>query len=570
MSLAERLLNYCNQILDGEIKACKKHKWAVERFLNDLSKIENEDYPYYFDGDVLEDFYLWAKMFKHTKGVLANTHIELTDFQLFIVANIFCWKSKRTGYRRFRYVYIQLARKNAKSQLLALIASYVAFLSGELEEVYIGGMVREQSQLVYNEIKMQIQKVKELKRKYKDSYGKITHNKTGSVIMPLSKDSGRSAEGKNPSLAIIDEFHLHPTDEIYEVMKSGMVGRAQPLMVIITTAGLDLDTPCYREYQYVSRILNPEDVTENEDYFALVCEIDEFDDINDESVFIKANPIVATYEEGIKSIRSELKVAQDVPEKMTKFLTKTMNRWVQMRESGYMDLAKWNECGIKEGESLPDLMNRKVYIGIDLASTEDICAVGFVVPIENGKYVVLGHSFIPEEKLKQRKMKRDKANYDSWLRQKWLTVNDGAIIDYSFVSQYIDNMVEKYQWKVEALCYDDWNSSQFINEAMDKGYLTVKVVQGHKSLYPPTKRFRELVYTEDIIHDNNPVINWAFGHAVTRLDPNMNYILDKKKSTEKIDPVACIMNAFSQAMHHEDEGINDILTDDYLDKLGWG
>src|SRR5690606_38226262 len=119
-------------------------------------------YPYYFDGDVLIDFYDWASMFKHTKGVLAGQPIQLTDFQLFLVANIFCWKQKKNGLRRFRYVYIQLARKNAKSQLLALIASYVAFLSDEKEEVYIGATNREQSEIVYNEILSQISAVKEL------------------------------------------------------------------------------------------------------------------------------------------------------------------------------------------------------------------------------------------------------------------------------------------------------------------------------------------------------------------------------------------------------------------------
>src|SRR5690606_31139698 len=135
---------------------------------------------------------------------------------------------------------IQLARKNAKSQLLALIASYVAFLSDEQEEVYIGATNREQSGIVYNEILSQVNVVELLKGKFKDSYGKITHIRSGSIIQALSKEARKTGDGKNPSLAIIDEYHAHPTDEIYEVMKSGMVARKQPLMVIITTAGFDL------------------------------------------------------------------------------------------------------------------------------------------------------------------------------------------------------------------------------------------------------------------------------------------------------------------------------------------
>lgn len=212
MTLAERLLNYAYSIVDGEIIASKKHKQACQRFLDDLDKIPNDEYPYYFDGVLLEDFYEWTSMFKHTKGILANQHIELTDFQLFLVANIFCWKQKSNGFRRFSY--IQLARKNAKSQLLALIASYMAFLSDEQEEIYIGATNREQSGIVNDEIKSQIAVVDVLKGKYKDSYGKITHIKSGSIIQPLSKEAKRTGDGKNPSVAIIDEYHAHPTDEI--------------------------------------------------------------------------------------------------------------------------------------------------------------------------------------------------------------------------------------------------------------------------------------------------------------------------------------------------------------------
>ena len=232
-------------MLDGKIIVCKKHKQAVKRFVNDLNQVENEDYSYYFDGNTLIDFYEWCKLFKHTKGVLANQPIELTDFQLFIVANIFCWKKKSNDLRRFRYVYIQLARKNAKSQLLSLISSYIAFLSDEQEEIYICGNSREQSKIVYDEILSQIKGAELFKGKYKDSYGKITHVRSGSIIQPLSKEARRSGDGKNVSLAVIDEFHSHITDEIYEVMKSGMVARKQPLMVIISTAGFDLSSPCY-------------------------------------------------------------------------------------------------------------------------------------------------------------------------------------------------------------------------------------------------------------------------------------------------------------------------------------
>ncbi|MDO7487034.1 terminase large subunit [Peribacillus frigoritolerans] len=483
---AERLLNYAYDIVNGDIIASKKHILACERFLDDLEKVSNEDYLYTFDGDTLTDFVNWSKLFKHTKGVLAGQNIELTDFQLFLVANIFCWKEKATGYRRFRYVYIQLARKNAKSQLLALIASYMAFLSDEQEEVYIGATTKEQSGIVYNEIKSQIQAVKPLKGKYKDSYGIITHLRSGSIIQALSKESRKTGDGKNPSLAIIDEYHAHPTDEIYEVMKSGMMARKQPLMVIITTAGFDLASPCYAEYQYVSKVLDPDNVTENEKYFAMICELDEGDDIKDEANWIKANPIVSTYKEGMDAIRSDMNVALDMPEKMTAFLTKNMNRWVQQKIGGYMNLAKWNACGVEE---LPDIQGKEVYIGVDLSATLDLTSVAFLVPVGDEKFVTLGHSFMPDETL-MAKMTTDKVPYDAWERQGWLSFTEGSVVDYRYLERYIQEQIDKYNWNVKAIYYDEWSAQDFANRMSDEGFKLVKVIQGMKTLAPATKRFQ--------------------------------------------------------------------------------
>jgi phage terminase large subunit-like protein len=570
LSLLDRVWNYANDIIDGVIKASIKHKRAAQRFIDDLNQLGQDDFPYMFDLEALDDFNEWASMFKHTKGVLANEPIELTDFQLFVVANIFCWKDKESGLRRFRYVYIQLARKNAKSQLLALIASYVAFLSDEQEEVYIGATTKEQSEIVYNEIVTQIGAVKVLKNKYTDSYKKITHKRSGSVIVALSKEARKTGDGKNPSLAIIDEYHAHPTDEIYEVMKSGMVARKQPLMVIITTAGFDLNAPCYTEYQYVSRILDPEDVTTNEEYFAVICELDPDDDIKDESNWIKANPIIATYEAGIKSVRADMSIALDVPEKMTKFLTKNMNIWVQQKEGAYMNLRKWNECGIGKEEILPDTRGKQVYIGVDLSATLDLTSVSFLIPIGDEKFVVQGHSFMPEETLIA-KMTTDKVPYDLWKRQGWLSFTPGDVVDYRFLEKYIVDQVEQNGWIANAVYYDEWSAQDFANRMQDdRGFKTVKVIQGMKTLAPPTKEFRELVHKKKIIHDNNPVLNWAMGNAVTKIDHNENFMLDKSKSSQRIDPVACIMNAHSAARFHYQMGdANEMLSDDYLDKLGW-
>lgn len=563
--LIARIVRYAEDIVDGRITACKKHKQACERFLNEIELIPNDDYPYYFDGDELYRFYRWARMFKHTKGILAGQPIELTDFQLFVVGNIFCWKRKENHLRRFRKAYIQLARKNAKSQLLALIASYECFLSPEQSEVYIAGWGREQSSIVYNEVLSQIQSCSLLNGKYADSYGRIRHKKSGSIIQPLSKEARKTGDGKNPSLAVIDEYHVHETSEIYDVLVSGMAARQNPLIVVITTAGFNLDSPCYTEYQYVSKILDPDSPIENDEYFVMICELDKDDDIKDERNWIKANPIVATYEEGMNFLRSELQTALDVPEKMRSFLTKNMNIWVDQKDNGYIPLDKWRACAASKKI---DLDVRECYIGVDLSKKIDLTSISGVVPLGDGRFYVWSHSFIPEDTLAE-KRRTDKVPYDLWVEQGWITVTPGAVVDYHFIQSYIKKLADEKLWDIKEICYDPYNATHFAQEMEAEGYTMVEIRQGIRTLSEPTKFFRELVLSGKIVHDDNPVLNWAIGNAVVRQDHNENIMIDKDKSTGRIDPLAAAINAMTRAMTRtETVDINEI-TEEYLKMMGW-
>lgn len=552
--LIQRVLDYAQDIVEGNIKAGKKHIQACQRFLNDIENLQSENSPFYFDGTELEQFYEWARMFKHKKGVLVGKPIELTDFQLFIAANLFCFKWKETGYRRFQKAYIQLGRKNAKSQLLAILATYIAFLSDQQEEVYIAGWSRDQSKLVYNEILNQIRGQSILNGKYSDSYGKITHLKSGSIIEPLSREARKLGDGKNPSVGIIDEYHAHETSEIYDVIDSGMGARPNPLLAIITTAGFDLASPCYKEYDYVSKVIDPAYEAENEEYFVLICELDPDDDVKDESNWIKANPIVATYPEGVKRLKSDLNVAVEQPEKMRNFLTKRMNRWVDQKENGYMSLKRWKES---KGE-LPDLRGKTVYVGFDLSATNDLTSVAFVFPHE-GKFYVKGHSFIPEDRMRE-KIQMDKQPYDSWADQGLITPTPGSIIDYREVEAHILDTLSDLTPSYVEICYDRWNAAHLAQRLENQGLTVVEIPQSIRHLSLPTKNFREKVYDGKVVHENDPVIYWAMSNAILKMDDQENIMISKKVSKDRIDPVAAIINAFARAMHDE----NNINLNDYI------
>lgn len=569
--LKKELMQYSEDVVNGKIVACQKHKWACERFLKDIEREGTEEFPFIFDEAKAERFLEWMRLFKHTKGVLAGQHIEPHIIQKFVFGNIYGWVHKNTGLRRFKKAYWQVARKNAKSQSLACVASYEAMALGEpMAEVYIGATKREQSKIVWNEVKAQLQGCEHLKGKYRVAYGKIEHFKSGSVIVPLSKEDGKTGDGLNVQCGIIDEYHAHPTSEIYDVLVSGMAARPQPLLMVITTAGFDLNNPCYVvEYRYVSQILDPNSPIENDEYFVMINELDKDDDIKDESVWVKANPILCSYKEGIEFLRGALKEALDAPEKMRNFLTKNMNVWVDQKESGYMDMSKWALCGrnLKDFEGYE---SRECYIGIDLSAKIDLTSVGFVFPNDDGAYTIFSHSFIPEETL-QAKRKTDKVPYDLWVKQGWLTATEGAVVDYEFVKAYIKEVIEKHNIKPVMICYDPWNASQFAQDMEKEGFVMVEIRQGIKTLGEATKDFREKVYQGKIIHNNNPVLTWAVGNAATRSDANENIMLDKSKSTERIDPIAAIINAYSQAMKRQTfkVDINKYADIEFLTKL-WG
>ncbi|BAU28968.1 phage terminase large subunit-like protein [Aneurinibacillus soli] len=544
--LKEWLIDYSYDVLNGAIVACQKHKWACERFLRDIEREGSDDFPYIFDEEKAWRFLKWMTLFKHTKGKLQGQDIQPDFIQIFVFGNIYGWVQQKNRYRRFKKSYWQVGRKNAKSQSLACVSSYESMALGEnMSEVYIGATKTEQSKIVWKETAAQIKGCRFLKGKYKIAYGKIEHLKSGSFIEALSKDANKSGDGFNPQCGIIDEYHAHKTSEIYDVLDSGMGARVQPLMMVITTAGFELQNPCYSvEYLYVSKILDPDNPIENEEYFVMINELEKDDDIKDENNWAKANPILCSYEEGVSYLRGQLKAALDVPEKMRNFLTKNMNIWVDQKENGYMPMNKWNECG---KEPMPDLQGREGYGGIDLSKTIDLTSVSFEFPLDDGRIAVLSHSFMPEDTIAA-KRQTDKVPYDLWVKQGWITATPGAVVDYKFIAAYIKEQIQQNKWKLKEIGFDPYNATHFAQEMQMDGYEMLEIRQGVKTLSEPTKKFRELVLQNKIVHNNNPVLSWAISNAVTKQDAQENIMLDKDKSTDRIDPIASLITAHVRVM----------------------
>lgn len=573
MTFTDELVQYSKDCIADTRHVCQKHRWACERFLNDLKKSGTKEFPYIFDEEKALRFFEWAALHKHTKGVLAGEPIEFTPIQRFIFGNVYGWVHQDTGLRRFRKAYWQVARKNAKSQSLAIVGDYELMALGEpMSEVYIGATKSMQAKIIYNEVVAMLKRCPLLKGKWHESYGVIRHPKSDSILRALSKDDGKTGDGLNPQCGLIDEYHAHPTDEILEVINTGMVARRQPLLFIITTAGTNFGGPCYRvEYPLVEKILDPSLDFDVADYFCMVNELDRdqegnlIDDVKDEERWVKANPIAATYPEGLANIRSKLASALESPEKMESFLTKNMNLWVNQSAMSYMDMAKWKERGAIT-EIPVDTYGRSAYVGIDLSKRIDLTAAGIILPIDvDGifKYVVRAHGFIPEDTVAVHE-KTDKVPYRAWAKAGYLTITPGDVVDYRFIESWIHETTDDLGVNVKELCYDPYNATHFAQDFDAQGITTVEVRQGMRTLSEPTKAFREEAYRGNILHEPNPLLDWAISNAVTKRDHNENIILDKEKSTNRIDPIAAVINAFSRARVTAEEDISDyVLSDDF-------
>ena len=581
---AERCMNDVHISEDEDYISGKKHKQACRRFLEDMKKskagnVQRENFPYIWSEEEAEKIVDWFALLRHSKGDLAGRPIVLNPWQKFVLCQIYGWRHKETGRKRFKRSFIEVGRKNAKSQMEAGVALYEistqATKNQETYEYYTAGVKREQSKIIPNEARLML-RGSPLRSKFKITKDLIEHVKTESFIKALCKEDGKNGDGTNPAGLIIDEYHEHKTTEFYDLGLGS--NTKEPLLMIITTAGMDLTYPCYvQEYNYCSKVLDPNVDTENEEYFIDILEVDTEDyedigNIENERLWWKANPIRMSYENGRDKIRGAYAIAKEIPEKMTAFLTKMLNIWVQAKENGYMDMAKWKACQVDE---IPiDTRGMSAYVGFDMSAKIDLTSVSFVIPYQSEekdstgktivKYVVFSHSFIPNrEKLAERKAK-DKVDYDAWERMGFLTVTNTPIVDQNAVMQYSLETCKQNEWTIETLCFDPANASKLIMDLSDEGFDVEEVYQSYKSLNEATQGFREEVYSKNVVYTYNPLLNYAMSNAVIRQNQGLIKI-DKDATTKRIDQVDATLCAYKLALYHEFTKPYEQYIDDFLE-----
>jgi phage terminase large subunit-like protein len=534
---------YCNLVLSGEIVTGNLVKQACQRHLNDLKR---KDFEYYFDEAEAERWFQLFEMLNLWKGEWSGQTFRLELWQKFIIGSIVGWKSKQTGLRRFKKAYTEMARKNAKTTLMAGLAiGFMAIDGEEGAQIITAATKEEQARIVVNDT-AKILQVSPMVNPADQEYFKIYELRneahriltpiTNSYMKALGRDS-KSQDGLDIHLGIIDEYHAHETNSLLDVIESGMAARKQPLLAIITTAGFNLLSPCYEFRRSCEKILSGEMVDEN--LFAIIYSLDEGDDWQDESNWIKSNP---NLDVSVKRefLKSQMIDAINRPTKQVAFLTKNMNMWVDAPTVWIPD-SVWTGQGLDL--KIEDLAGFDCYGGLDLASTSDTTALVFYFPNVNGKQIIFPFFFIPKETAKEKEYET-KVPYRQWAKQGWLTMTDGNMgkrTDYSYIRKQIHDLVSAGWW-IHSIGFDRWNSDQLIGELRNDGFVVEPHSQGIAAMSYPTKDFEKRLIGGNLHHNNSPVLRWQIKNVVLTSDANENVKIAKDKSFQKVDgAVACVM-----------------------------
>ena len=569
---------YAKDVLEGKIITGKLVKLACERHLNDLERAKTEEFPYYFDVKEADKTFKFFELLKFTDGEIAGQQVKLLSFQHFILGNLFGWKNKETGYRRYKKSFTMLARKNAKSLINSGIAIKLAgFDNYPNAQVYIGATKMQQAKVVWgqasNFIKVESQ-LKELCR-VREHISTIEFKHNGSKIVALGRDTN-SIDGFDVHGAVLDEVHSYKNNQMIKLLEDGAVNQANALISQITTAGFNLNGYCYKEWEYCKNVLNG--LVENDNYFIYIAQLDEDDDIWDEKNWIKANPLVASLPKGMENLRIKAKEAREKGgEDLRDFITKTVNNWYKYSDNGYLtpEMVKGAESDL----DLEDFRGQECVVGLDLSSGGDLTSLALEFKYydeitKEDKYFIHSHSFIPINRVDEH-MKTDKVPYDVWINDGLLTPTEtlsGVKTDYKYIISYLKELIDNYELKIRAIAYDNFNANAFLADLEDFGVDTISITQSCKSLNDATVDFKLTMEAGNInFNRNNHLLKWSLANAITVSNSFGEIKIDKQAKSCRIDAVDSVIDAHKIIMQNDTYKKIDIneSTMQFLDKMGW-
>lgn len=569
----DRVTEYAKKTIQ-ENKMGQLHILACKRHLEDLKKQGTAKFPYIWNVEKSERILQYAETLTISEGFELKP-VKLLGSQIFDIGCPFGWIKQENGKRRFRRSYESMARQNGKSFKNGIRGTYIANFSGyNYGKLFTVATKKRQARIAWEEMAKFIRADEDLQELFeiKDYKSLILANDTQSTIEALSKESGLD-DGFRAIFASIDEYHQHPNAKIYKAIYNGTKALLETLVSIITTRGDNLNSACYEMDQYCINILKG--IATAEDFFVDIYALDEQDDIFDPKNLIKANPFLASTEQGLETLITDMNTARDMGgNELRDFMTKSLNLWVKNTDDQFMNPDKWKKC--ESDLELKDLIGKECYVGLDLSHGGDLTTIHIEIPLEDGIFFEHSHSFMPRARL-QEHIVSDVAPYDLWEEQELITVTGGQDTyknDYKFIIKYLKDIIEEYDLQLQAIGYDPHNADGFLSDLDEFGVPLLEIKQSARFLNDGTEDMQLNIESGKIKYNkkeellsysvsNAKIVRNSFGEKKVDKEPT--------KRTKRIDPVDAMINAhITQMKFREKEKIDyDKEMKNYLEIMGW-
>lgn len=556
--MTDRVTEFARKNLKNKKDFGEDARLAFRRHLDDLKRSKKKDpnFPYTFNVEKSEDIIELANKLTIAEGE-GNESFTCVGFQEFILGSLFGWVHKETGKRRFTDSYVQVSRQQGKSVLNAILGIKCSnFDNYNYGQIYCTATKADQARIVLNEITKFIRADKDLEELFdiKDYKNEITGKITSTVIRALGRDT-HTIDGFRPYLGIVDEYHAHKDNQMYKLLKGGTRKLKQSLVSVITTAGFNLNAPCYELYKYCRRVLRK--IDNNDRQFIYIAQMDKGDDIWNPENWIKCCPLTGKDPELLAAMIEDAKKAQSMGgAEMRDFLTKALNIWVTNAETAFIDLAEWEKCGT--GRTLEDFSGKQVVVGLDLSSGGDLTSYCLEFPYEDEntgdrRYFLHSHSFIPKNRMQEHMDLEDNAPYVIWQQQGLLTVTTaagGIKTDYKTILGSLHEVIDKYSLDVIAIGYDPHNASAFLSDLEDFGCDLIEIKQSARSLNDATIDFQLEVKAHNMeYNENNVLLTRSMNDAILSEPNSFGEIkIDKMLQKNRIDPCDAAICSHKVAM----------------------
>ena len=564
--MTDRVTEFARKNLKNKKDFGEDARLAFKRHLNDITRSKKNDpaFPYVFDEEKAEDIIELANKLTIAEGE-GNEAFTCAGFQEFILGSLFGWIHKDTKKRRFTDSYVQVARQQGKSVLNAILGIKCSnFDNYNYGQIYCTATKADQAKIVLNEIIKFIRADKELDELFdiKEYKSEICGRITSTTIRALGRDT-HTIDGFRPYLGIVDEYHAHKDNQMYKLLKGGTRKLKQSLVSVITTAGFNLNAPCYELYKYCRRVLRG--IDSNDRQFVYIAQMDADDDIWDPKNWIKCCPLTGKDPDLVATMLEDAKKAQSMGgSELRDFLTKSLNIWVTNAETAFLDLAEWEQCGSKR--TLEDFKGKQVVIGLDLSSGGDLTSYCLEFPYEDEntgdrKYFLHSKSFIPKNRLQEHMDLEDNAPYVIWQQQGLLSVTTaagGIKTDYKTILSSLHEIVDTYELDVIAIGYDPHNASAFLSDLEDFGCDLIEIKQSARSLNDATIDFQLEVKAHNMeYNEGNVLLTRSMNDAILSAPNSFGEIkIDKMTQKNRIDPCDAAICAHKIAMGAELDAVD--------------